>query len=350
MPSEPLLEDLAAYDYYLPEAAIAQNPLEPRDQARLLVVSPHQTWHGRCTDLPQILGPGDLLVFNDTRVIPARLFGQRPGGKPVEILLLEVLGPREWLALVKPGRQFAVGAVVFFTGGRSQVKATVTRVDQATGGRVLEFELIRGESLTQALEELGQVPLPPYITHSQARPDQYQTIYAAVPGAVAAPTAGLHFTEDLLRRLSQAGVGVAFITLHVGLGTFRPVTAADLAKQRLHQEWCQVSAATVEQIQSTQVGGGRVIAVGTTTARALEAAAQGGELRPLTGKTDLLIQPGYRWRVVQGLMTNFHLPRSSLMLLVSSLIGRERLLELYNQAREDGYRFYSFGDAMLILP
>ncbi|MEC4815055.1 MAG: tRNA preQ1(34) S-adenosylmethionine ribosyltransferase-isomerase QueA, partial [Scytonema sp. PMC 1069.18] len=228
--------------------------------------------------------------------------------------------------------------------------ATVLETDEATGGRLLQFDIPEGTSLVQLLDVFGEVPLPPYITESNADSEQYQTIYADRPGAVAAPTAGLHFTPELLERLRQSGINQAFVTLHVGVGTFRPVEVEDIKTHKMHEEWIEVPSSTVEQIRATQASGGRIIAVGTTVVRALEGAAADGELKSFCGKTDLFIYPGYKWQVVEGLITNFHLPRSSLLMLVSALIGRQRLLNLYQKAVAYGYRFYSFGDAMIILP
>lgn len=346
---------LSAYDYHLPDKQIAQNPAVPRDSARLLVVKDRQT-HTHCIfhDLPDLLRPGDLLVLNNTRVIPARLYGYKSGGMEIEALLLEERQSNEWLALVKPGKRLKPGATIEFgkQGAEAAIglPATVIAIDEATGGRILRFELPAGQSLWEWLPKLGEVPLPPYITQSQSTPEQYQTVYADRPGAVAAPTAGLHFTPALLARLQERGIDQATITLHVGVGTFRPVEAEDITTHPMHGEWVEVSAQAVEQIRLTQARGGRVIAVGTTVVRSLEAAAQSGRLEPFRGKTDLFIYPGYRWRVVEGLITNFHLPKSSLLMLVSALISRQRLLDLYQVAIEQQYRFYSFGDAMLILP
>jgi S-adenosylmethionine:tRNA ribosyltransferase-isomerase len=234
--------------------------------------------------------------------------------------------------------------------GLPKLKATVLERDPETGGRLLQFEVLASDSFDTAIAELGQVPLPPYITDSQASAEQYQTVYAARPGAVAAPTAGLHFTPELLHRLQQQGIDQTYITLHVGLGTFRPVEADDITAHAMHEERIEVSPDTVAKIQQTKAAGGRIIAVGTTVTRALEGAAQSGSLTPFSGKTDLFIYPGYQWRIVDGLITNFHLPGSSLLMLVSALIGRQRLLQLYQAAIDADYRFYSFGDAMLILP
>ena len=340
---------LSSYDYVLPPERIAQNPVVPRDSARLLVVdSPTHDQHRIFRDLPSLLRPGDLLVLNNTRVIPARLYGRKPNGVAVEVLLLEEQKANQWLALVKPGKRLKPAATIAF--GDGSVQAIVHSVDAATGGRILQFQLPAGKSLLQVLPELGVVPLPPYITDSAADPEQYQTVYAATPGAVAAPTAGLHFTPDLLDRLQDAQIDRAFVTLHTGIGTFRPVEVEDITAHQMHGEWLEVPAATVERIEQTRSQGGRIIAVGTTVIRALEGAAAHGQLQPFCGKTNLFIYPGYEWRVVDGLITNFHLPKSSLMMLVSALVGRSRLLALYEEAIAQQYRFYSFGDAMLILP
>lgn len=351
---------LSAYDYDLPEDRIAQNPVTPRDSSRLLVVdSPTRHQHRRFRDLPELLEPGDLLVLNNTRVMPARLYGYKSTGAPVEVLLLEEQGDNQWLGLVKPGRRLKPGALIQFPApdnpegeplSNSTLRAKVLATDEATGGRILQFEATAGTSVRELLESYGQVPLPPYITQSVASPDQYQTVYAEESGSAAAPTAGLHFTEELLDRLEAKGINRAFVTLHVGVGTFRPVEVEDVTRHQMHEEWVQVPPETVEKIRETKARGGRVIAVGTTGVRSLEGAAVSGELQPFCGKTDLFIYPGYQWRVVDGLITNFHLPRSSLLMLVSALIGRDRLLGLYQEAIAQEYRFYSFGDAMIILP
>jgi S-adenosylmethionine:tRNA ribosyltransferase-isomerase len=359
---------LSSYDYELPQERIAQTPLEQRDSSRLLVVDA-PTHHTHCIfrDLPKLLRTGDLLVLNNTRVLPARLYGRKSTGALVEVLLLEEREQHCWLALVKPGRRLKVGAKIFFEphlpenqnvegwgdGGIPPVAplcATVLRRDEATNGRVLQFEVPVGESFEALLAQYGQVPFPPYITDTQALPEQYQTVYAQIPGAIAAPTAGLHFTQELLQQCRERGIKQAWVTLHVGVGTFRPVEVEDITQHQMHGEWLEVPPSTVELIRETKASGGRVIAVGTTVVRALEGAAASGELQPFRGKTELFIYPGYQWRVVEGLITNFHLPCSSLLMLVSALIGRERLLELYRDAIAQSYRFYSFGDAMLILP
>ncbi|MEG4322501.1 MULTISPECIES: tRNA preQ1(34) S-adenosylmethionine ribosyltransferase-isomerase QueA [unclassified Microcoleus] len=364
---------LDGYDYELPPDRIAQNPVVPRDSSRLLVVdsaSSHQ--HRIFKDLPDLLEPGDLLVLNNTRVLPARLYGHKPNGPAVEILLMEERQHNCWLALVKPGKRLKLGAKIEFepascddsavgpccclpqaVGVDRRLTATVIARDESTGGRLLEFDIPTDTNLAKFLDEYGHVPLPPYIENSQAAPEQYQTVYAEKPGAVAAPTAGLHFTEELFSRLEERGIEKTFVTLHVGVGTFRPVEVADVTAHKMHGEWVEVPAATVEKIRETQARGGRIFAVGTTAVRALEgAAAASGDfsLQPFCGPTNLFIYPGYKWRVVEGMITNFHLPRSTLMMMLSAMVGRPRLLELYQEAIEHQYRFYSFGDAMLILP
>lgn len=360
---------LAGYDYTLPGELIAQNPVFPRDSSQLLVVNSPTTGqetaplHHIFRDLPELLRTGDLLVINNTRVIPARLYGRKSTGAEIEVLLLEERQHNCWLALVKPGKRFKQGTEIIFEprgmGTRNaenssslptQLTATVLETDAATGGRLLQFNVPTGKSLVSVLDDFGEIPLPPYITASTAADEQYQTVYAQQPGAIAAPTAGLHFTPELLEKLRDRGINQAYITLHVGVGTFRPVEVEDVTSHQMHEEWIEVPPETVEQIRATKAAGGRIIAVGTTAVRALEGASTSGDLQPFCGKTNLFIYPGYQWRVVEGLITNFHLPRSSLLMLVSALIGRQRLLNLYNEAIASRYRFYSFGDAMLILP
>ena len=361
--SEDLL--LSNYSYNLPTELIAQTPVIPRDSSRLLVVDSQKTHnHSIFRNLPDWLLPGDLLVLNDTRVIPARLFGQKSTGAVVEVLLLEESEPNCWLALVKPGKRFKLGTKILFTPNQNQVirnsnfqelSATVIAKDEATGGRILRFDC-DSSSFWQLLADFGEIPLPPYITSRESQPIQYQTVFANKKGAIAAPTAGLHFTNELLDRLQSRGIERTYITLHVGVGTFRPVEVEKITEHNMHQEWIEVSEETVAKIKETKARGGRVIAVGTTAVRALEGAAQSSrvneayELQTFQGKTNLFIYPGYHWRIVDGLITNFHLPGSSLLMLVSALTGRERLLSLYQSAIANHYRFYSFGDAMLILP
>ena len=369
---------LSSYDYHLPDARIAQNPAVPRDHSRLLVLRDRTDHvHEHFYDLDRWLQPGDLLVLNKTKVIPASLSGQKQTGGQVKILLLEELGFNEWLALVKPGRKLRPGTVVTFNAHEPNVptlSAVVVRRDDPTGGRVLKFTVGTpvGESSGESLDEqtglqtgsqmgsqsvlsvidaYGHMPLPPYITESVSQPDQYQTVYAETPGSAAAPTAGLHFTPELFDRLALKGIQCVFVTLHVGVGTFRPVASEDITQHEMHGEWIEVSPEVVEQVKATKANGGRVIAIGTTSVRSLEGASQrSGKLEPFCGKTHMFIYPGYEWRVVDGMVTNFHLPKSSLLMLVSALIGRSRLLNLYQEAIDREYRFFSFGDAMLILP
>ncbi|MBE9143122.1 tRNA preQ1(34) S-adenosylmethionine ribosyltransferase-isomerase QueA [Planktothrix mougeotii] len=371
---------LESYNYQLPEERIAQNPVVPRDHSRLLVVdSPSSHRHCLFKDLPDFLRPGDLLVLNNTRVLPARLYGRKISGAAVEVLLLEEKSHHCWLALVKPGKRFKLGSVIEFefnsdakTDSNSQpLKAIVLETDEETGGRLLKFEIPEGQSLIPLLEQFGNIPFPPYVTDTEALPEQYQTIYAKHSGAVAAPTAGLHFTEELFQCLEQKGIDKTFLTLHVGVGTFRPVEVDQITDHQMHGEWIEVPTETIEKIEKTKASGGRIIAVGTTVVRALEGAAiahssqfealpenlKESALKSYCGKTNIFIYPGYQWRVIDGLITNFHLPKSSLLMLVSALIGRERLLNLYQAVLEEPandfgrqYRFYSFGDAMFILP
>lgn len=364
---------LSAYRYELPEAHIAQNPVIPRDSAKLLVVDGPQTHqHHRFRDLANLLRPKDLLILNNTRVIPARLFGNKQivtkstnynskaddSGQPqkmgaaVEVLLIEPLAEDRWLALVKPGKKLQPGASISFGDlhGLAMVAFVESR-DEATNGRILKLVPADGHTIEEIIYELGQVPLPPYITRSKSSPEQYQTVFARNQGAIAAPTAGLHFTDNLLGQLDKKGIQSAEITLHVGVGTFRPVEASNIETHKMHQERIEVPESTVEKIRRTKASGGRVIAVGTTSARALEGAAAACDgLKPYSGKTEIFIYPGYSWKVIDGLITNFHLPESSLLMMVSALIGRERLMSLYKEAIANDYRFYSFGDAMLILP
>ncbi len=334
---------LDSYNYDLPPGAIAQAPAQPRDHSRLLQIKKETCEHRYFYELPGLLRAGDLLVLNDTRVLPARLQGTRAGGGKAELLLLHEQAPLRWQCLVRPGSRLPIGSRITLEDATAQV------LDRAEGGtRIVEFQLPPGEFFLDWLHRVGTIPLPPYI-QSMVDPASYQTLWAQHLGAVAAPTAGLHFTANLLEQLDLAGVHTARITLHVGLGTFRPVETSDIRTHTMHQEWLEVPQVTVAQIQATQAQGGRVIAVGTTVARALETASQGGQLIPWQGWSRLFIYPGYTWQTVEGLITNFHLPKSSLLMLVSALMGRERLLEVYAEAIMKNYRFYSFGDAMLIL-
>lgn len=332
------------FDYDLPEELIAQEPVTPRDAGRLLVVDKRTgAWqHKMVRDLPTLLLAGDVLVRNDTRVLPARLIGVKaPTGGRVELLLLRQETKDTWQAMVRPGRRVGPGAVLSFADGA----LTAQVLDRtAGGGRRVRFRSVG--PLDEVLREAGQVPLPPYIHRSLDDPERYQTVYAREPGSSAAPTAGLHFTQRLLDELMARGVHVVDVTLHVGPGTFRPVKAEYVDEHDMHAEYYRVPERTAETVRRARQEGRRVIAVGTTTARALEACWASGEA---CGWTDLFIYPGYRWRVVDGLLTNFHLPHSSLLMLVSALLGRERTLAAYKEAVEERYRFFSFGDAMLIV-
>lgn len=350
------------FDYTLPASAIAQVPLEPRDAARLMVhhVARDVTEHRHVRDLPTLLEAGDLLVVNDTRVRPARLFGKRASGGQIELLLTARIG-NLWRAMVRPAKKLEPGQVVELEDGAIRARA-VTRVIGADGEVSAEwtFELVhdaRFESIEAALEAAGRMPLPPYIHRDKAQDDRaaddrarYQTLFAREPGAVAAPTAGLHFTPELMQRLAAADIQVASVTLHVGLGTFQPLQTDVLAEHRMHAEDYVLPAATVAAIERARERKKRVIAIGTTSARVLESCAdEAGRLTAGSGSTRLFITPGRPFRAIDGLLTNFHLPKSTLIVLVSTLAGRERVLRLYAEALAHGYRFYSYGDAQLYL-
>lgn len=334
------------FDYDLPEELIAQVPVEPRDHSRLLVVPRHEGpfAHRRFDDLPEYLRAGDVLVINETRVIPARLYGQKDTGARVEVLLLRPLSDRTWEALVRPGRRLQVGAHIGFG---PDLSAVVDRVLD-NGNRQLTFTC--AGDFAALLDRLGRMPLPPYITTELADPERYQTVYSRERGSAAAPTAGLHFTPELLARLDALGAKVARLTLHVGIGTFRPVKVERIEEHVMHAESYHVSEAAAQTINHARATGGRVIAVGTTSVRTLETvAADDGQLREAAGETSIFIYPGYRYKVVDGLITNFHLPKSTLLMLVSAFAGRERMLAAYHEAVAEQYRFFSFGDAMLII-
>jgi S-adenosylmethionine:tRNA ribosyltransferase-isomerase len=324
------------FDYDLPAASIAQEAA-PRGESRLLVLDrtgPDR--HARVRDLPRLLRPGDLLVLNDTRVIPARLFGRSAGGGRMEVLLVERTGEREWDALVKPGKRARPGARIDFEEGLAA---------EVIGKSEDRYRLRFSEPVEPHLERLGHIPLPPYIHRPDTLEDRerYQTVYARTPGAIAAPTAGLHFTEGLLREIEEAGVGIARVTLHVGIGTFKPVSVETIEEHRMDRERYEISEEAAAAIGSAE----RIIAVGTTVVRTLESAAVGDrEVRAGSGSTELFITPGFRFQVVDALLTNFHLPRSTLLMLVSAFAGRERVLAAYEEAVREGYRFYSYGDAM----
>ncbi len=353
----PLDTQLSSYDYLLPEELIAQRPWEPRHGARMLAVGPGEgAQHQTVWQLQEQLRAGDLLVVNNTRVLRARLRAQRPSGGAVELLVLEPLGEGRWLCLAKPAKRLRAGdGLELMADGEPPLALQVLGSDAATGGRILQFppEALGAVEMEPLLLRYGAIPLPPYIhSHDPSDNQRYQTRYATKPGAVAAPTAGLHLSDELLTAIQARGVELATVTLHVGLGTFRPLETEDLSQLQLHSEWVEVSPELVAAVAACRARGGRIIAVGTTSVRSLEAVAalNGGKLVPHQGPVNLVIKPGYRFAVVQGLLTNFHLPRSSLLLLVSALIGRQRLLAIYGEAIEQKYRFFSYGDAMWIPP
>ncbi len=337
---------LADFDYLLPEELIAQHPADIRDHSRLLVLNRADgaITHRHFYDLLEYLVPGDTLVFNDTRVIPARLVGAKTdtGGK-VEVFLLNRLTDDTWETLVKPGRKLRPGAVVTFGDDLSGEILSVTDF----GGRVVRF-VFKG-IFEEVLDRLGETPLPPYIHAKLVEKERYQTVYSRERGSAAAPTAGLHFTDNLLQSLTKKSVNLAFLTLHVGLGTFRPVSVADIATHKMHREYYSVPPAVADIVNQTKERGGRVIAVGTTSVRTLETASVDGRLTAGSGWTDIFIYPGYRFQMVDALITNFHLPKSTLLMLVSALAGRESILAAYREAVAERYRFFSFGDAMFII-
>jgi S-adenosylmethionine:tRNA ribosyltransferase-isomerase len=334
------------FDYELPPERIAQRPA-PRGESRLLVLDREGAErHRRVRDLPELLRAGDLLVLNDTRVIPARLFGRRPGGGQVEILLTGRVNDQEWDALVKPGRRARPGTILTLGEELTEgLTAEVTEKEE-NGRHRLRFS----EPIEPHLDRLGHMPLPPYIQRPDEAEDRerYQTVWARQPGAVAAPTAGLHFTREILDALAAAGIATAHVTLHVGLGTFKPVSAERIEDHQMESERWELSEETAEAIRRTRARGGRVVAVGTTVVRTLESAALAGEIRAGSGATRLFITPGFPFQVVDVLLTNFHLPKSTLLMLVSAFVGRERVLAAYEEAIQEEYRFYSYGDAMLV--
>ncbi|MBP2649540.1 MAG: S-adenosylmethionine:tRNA ribosyltransferase-isomerase [Firmicutes bacterium] len=337
---------LADFDYFLPEELIAQHPIAERDHSRLLVLNRTDGTikHQHFFNLPEYLLPGDTLVFNDTRVIPARLIGHKPdtGGK-IEVFLLNRLEGSSWEALVKPGRKARPGTLVKFSDELSCEIGETTDF----GGRVVKF--IFDGIFEEILDRLGETPLPPYIHSRLDDKERYQTVYAKSDGSAAAPTAGLHFTPELLTKLKDMGINLAFVTLHVGLGTFRPVNVDDVKSHVMHREYYSISPEAAAVINATKRRGGRIVAVGTTSVRTLETAAVDGYVEAKSGWTDIFIYPGYNFKMVDGLVTNFHLPKSTLLMLVSALVGREKVLAAYNEAVEARYRFFSFGDAMLIM-
>ena len=339
---------MKTHDFYydLPEELIAQTPLEKRDTSRLMLLdrATGQVRHKHFYDILDYLNPGDCLVMNDSRVLPARLLGHRPTGGAVEVLLLRDLGNKCWECLCKPGRKMQVGNEVIF--GNGELTAVVKEV-QETGNRVVEF---RFEGIfLEVLEQLGKMPLPPYIKEELQDQERYQTVYARELGSAAAPTAGLHFTTELLDRIREKGVKTAFVTLHVGLGTFRPVKAEDILEHHMHSELCMMNEETATILNETKASGGRIICVGTTSCRTLESLVnEDGSFSAKSRWTDIFIYPGYSFKAMDALITNFHLPESTLVMLVSAFAGREHVLNAYRIAVEERYRFFSFGDAMFI--
>ena len=340
---------LSTADYFfdLPQELIAQDPLEKRDECRLLVIDKEtgKTQHKIFSDIIEYLNPGDCLVLNNTKVIPARLLGEKEGtGAAVEILLLKRKENDVWETLVKPGKKLRPGARVSFGGGILTAEILDIVED---GNRLVKFYY---EGIwEEVLDRLGEMPLPPYITHKLKDKNMYQTIYAKYEGSAAAPTAGLHFTDELLKKISDKGIDMAFVTLHVGLGTFRPVKVTNVKEHHMHTEWYQVTSEAAEKINRAKENGHRVICVGTTSCRTIESAAdENGRLSECSGDTSIFIYPGYKFKVLDCLITNFHLPESTLVMLVAALAGRENILAAYEEAIKEKYRFFSFGDACFI--
>lgn len=332
--------------YDLPGELIAQDPLEDRTSSRLMRIHREsgEISHHVFQDIIDYFEPGDCLVINDTKVIPARLFGIKEGTQAsIEVLLLRRREDNVWEALVKPGKKAREGTVLTF--GEGLLKGTVTDIVE-DGNRLIRFEY--DGIFEEILDRLGQMPLPPYITHQLKDKNRYQTVYAVHEGSAAAPTAGLHFTLDLLERIRNKGVEIAHVTLHVGLGTFRPVKVDNILEHHMHSEYFCIDSAEADKINKAKENGNRVIAVGTTSVRSLESAARAGRVQPMRGDTRIFIYPGYEFQIVDALVTNFHLPESTLLMLVSALAGREKIMEAYEVAVKEKYRFFSFGDAMLI--
>ena len=332
--------------YDLPEELIAQTPLEKRDTSRLLALDRRtgEIAHKHFYDIIDYLNSGDCLVMNDSRVLPARLLGHRPTGGAVELLLLRDLGNKKWECLAKPGRKLQEGQQVVF--GNGELTATVAAV-QDDGNRVVEFHY--DGIFLEVLERLGKMPLPPYIKAELQNQERYQTVYSREVGSAAAPTAGLHFTNELLEKIRAKGIATVFVTLHVGLGTFRPVKAEEVTEHHMHAELCMINAETAQILNETRSKGGRIICVGTTSCRTLESLVNDdGSFEAKSRWTDIFIYPGYEFKAMQGLITNFHLPESTLVMLVSAFAGRENVMRAYNTAVNTRYRFFSFGDAMFI--
>lgn len=334
------------FDFYLPEELIAQTPLEKRDTSRLLHLDKQtgEIEHKHFYDIKQYLHEGDCLVLNDSRVLPARLIGARPTGGTVELVLLKDLGDNRWDCLSRPGRKTKPGQELVF--GNGELTAVVEEVTLG-GNRIVKFSY-EGIFL-EILERLGKMPLPPYIKEELQDSERYQTVYSKELGSAAAPTAGLHFTKELLAEIADMGVKICYVTLHVGLGTFRPVKADKIEDHEMHSEFCIVPEETAETVNAVKRAGGRVVAVGTTSCRTLESfTTEDGTLQATSGWTNIFIYPGYKFKCIDALITNFHLPESTLIMLVSALAGRENILNAYNTAVKERYRFFSFGDAMMI--
>ncbi|MHC1683363.1 MAG: tRNA preQ1(34) S-adenosylmethionine ribosyltransferase-isomerase QueA [Clostridiaceae bacterium] len=338
---------LSDFSYVLPEELIAQHPCEKRDQCRLMVIDKktEEIEHKIFKDVIDYINPGDTLVLNDTRVLPARLIGEKEDTKGrMEFLLLKRIDKDSWQTLVKPGKRAKIGTV--FSFGDGLLKAEVTDIGDE-GSRIVKF-YYQG-IFEEVLDKLGEMPLPPYITEKLEDKEQYQTVYSKNQGSAAAPTAGLHFTEELLEKLKEKGVNLAFVTLHVGLGTFRPVKVENIEEHFMHSEYYNITEEAANLINETKKNGKKVICVGTTSVRTIESAAdENGELKPCSGWTEIFIYPGYKYKLVDALITNFHLPESTLLMLVSALCNRELILKAYNTAVNEKYRFFSFGDAMII--
>jgi len=353
---------LSSYNYELPNDLIAQSPIEPRHNAKLMIVNEEKDdsvsfSHAKIWDLKDILNEGDLVVVNNTRVLKARLKIRLSGGGLGELLLMEPREDGQWLCLGRPARRMRSGDQLWMDmSPDDSLCLKVVDKDESTGGRIIQFpdEFTSRSEMSKLLDLYGEVPLPPYIdkNKSSAHEEKYQTRFASKPGAIAAPTAGLHLSDELIEILKIRGIRIAQITLHVGIGTFRPLEKEDLSQLNLHSEWVQVNEDAIRAIKGCKEEGGKVFAIGTTSVRALESAYLRGRgtLKPFEGKVDLVIKPGFKFCVIDGLLTNFHLPKSSLLLLVSSLIGRKRMLKLYENAVANKYRFFSYGDAMLITP
>ncbi len=335
------------FDYYLPEELIAQTPLEQRDHSRLLVLDRHSDniKHKHFYDIVELLNPGDLLVVNDSKVIPARIFGNRAGtGGLVEVLMLKALEENVWEVLVKPGKKARPGQVLEFQEGMT---GTVLEILE-DGKRKIRFEH-QAATIYEVLDRIGKMPLPPYITEQLKDQGRYQTVYARELGSAAAPTAGLHFTDDLLKKVREKGIQIAPVTLHVGLGTFRPVKEKEITNHIMHREYFSIPDETIRLIRETKASGGRVVSVGTTATRTLESGFDEHlNCVQSSGETGIFIYPGYQFKVIDALITNFHLPKSTLMMLVSALAGKDKIMDAYQEAVKEKYRFFSFGDAMFI--